>query len=100
MTSKIAKTSRVKETTAQFVIPDACARVTVSVHPKLLKIVDRFANSNKLSRSGVFERALLLWYEALQEECDKEFYSKEAADPEVKAWSKITSKSIKSLWND
>jgi hypothetical protein len=99
MTTKVTKTNRLKETAIPLEL-DACARVTVSIGPKLLKIVDNFANRNKLSRSTVFERALLLWYEALQEESDKEFYSNEAEDPEIKAWGKISSKTAKYLWND
>jgi predicted transcriptional regulator len=100
VTTRHIKTNRVKETAAQYIEPGACARVTVSLDAKLLKIVDHFADNNKVSRSNVFERALLLWYEALQEESDKEFYSNENEDPEVSAWSKITAKTARYLWND
>ncbi len=100
MSTKIIKTNRVKETAAPLIESDACARVTVSVDSRLLKTVDRYADNNKLSRSAVFEKALLLWYETLQEEADREFYSAESQDPEVASWSKVTSKTVRYLWND
>ncbi len=99
MTTKITKTNRVRETAVPFA-ESGSARVTISLDPMLLKIIDRFADRNKLTRSSVFERALMLWYEGLQDEADKEFYGSESDDPAVSSWSKVTSKAARYLWND
>jgi hypothetical protein len=100
MTAKVTKTNRVRETVIPLAEAGTYARVTISVDPMLLKTVDRFAKNNKFSRSAIFEKALLLWYETLQEEADREFYSAETEDPEVASWSKVTSKTARYLWND
>ncbi len=40
MSTKSTKAKRIKETAYSFAESDACGRVTVSLDPKLLKIVD------------------------------------------------------------
>jgi len=94
------KTASVRNPTYHPKAELGSARVTVSIDPKLLKVVDRYAKGTRLSRSAVFEEALLLWYEKLQEEADRQFYSKEADDPAVRNWSKVTSKTVSYLWNE
>jgi hypothetical protein len=100
MTSKANRSRKVKETLEQGLYEDTCARVTVSVDPKLLKTIDKYAQSKQISRSSIFEKALILWYENLQEEADREFYSNESEDPAVANWNKVTSKAFRYLWND
>jgi Ribbon-helix-helix protein, copG family len=100
MTSKAGKANRVKESRAPAVDESTYARVTISMNPGLLKVIDRYADHNEISRSAVFEKALMKWYEALQEEADKDFYSAEAKDPAVRNWNKVTSKTIRYLWNE
>jgi hypothetical protein len=76
------------------------SRVTVSLDTGLLAAVDRYADHVHVSRSAVFEKALMAWYETLQEEADKVFYARESEDPQVRNWSKISAKAIRYLWND
>ncbi len=76
------------------------SRVTVSLDTGLLAAVDRYADHTHLSRSAVFEKALMLWYEALQEEADKVFYARESEDPQVRNWSEVNSKTVRYLWNE
>lgn len=66
----------------------------------MLAAVDRYANHSHISRSAVFEKALMTWYETLQEEADKIFYAAESNDPEVRNWSKVNAKAIRYLWDD
>ena len=92
--SKAKKSGRLIRETA------SSSRVTVSLDTGLLAAMDRYADHNHVSRSAVFEKALLSWYEALQEEADKVFYARESQDPEVRNWSEMTSKAIRYLWNE
>jgi predicted transcriptional regulator len=66
----------------------------------LLQAVDRTAEQTERSRSAVFEDALLLWYEKMQEEADRAFYSKESEDPAVQNWEQVTAKAAGHLWDD
>jgi hypothetical protein len=76
------------------------ARVTLSVDPHLLRAVDHTAERTERSRSAVFEDALLLWYEKMQEEADRAFYSKESEDPAVQSWDSVITKAAGHLWDD
>lgn len=76
------------------------ARVTVSLDAGLLHVIDTYARKSEVPRSAIFEDALRLWYESVQEESDREFYSKEAEDPSVPSWSKVSSKAARYVWND
>ena len=93
-----SKTSSIKNPAYQTKADTGSARVTISVDPHLLNVIDSYAHGAEVSRSAVFEEAIMLWYEKFQEEADRKFYAREAEDPEIESWNKLTSESAKYLW--
>jgi len=78
-------------------------KITVSIDADLLELVDSFVQSSKggsVSRSSVFEQALLLWKLELRDNFDEHYYAEQAEALKDPSWSAITTEAAKHTWKD
>lgn len=80
--------------------PDNRQNITITVNGSLLNTVDEFVDRAGTNRSAVFEQALLMWCQRLQEQADIAYYSNlapadRAAD---ESWTQITTEAAKHIW--
>lgn len=74
------------------------ARVTVSVHPGLLRFIDDYVEWHpETNRSAIFDQALELWVRWTQAENDKRVAARKKTKQE-EAWSEITTEAAKFIW--
>src|SRR5271166_5211799 len=72
-------------------------KVTISVNGSLLSTVDEYTHQTGSNRSAVFEQALLMWCQWLQEQADITYYAN-LTDADRKAnesWNQITTEAAK-----
>ncbi|RTL45765.1 MAG: hypothetical protein EKK48_00020 [Candidatus Melainabacteria bacterium] len=78
-------------------------KVTVSIDPELLKIVDNFVQNSTeggVSRSSVFEQALQLWKQELRDAFDEHYYSQHADALKDPSWTAITTEAARAIWRE
>lgn len=76
-------------------------KVTISVNAFLLRSVDDYVDRTGTNRSAVFEQALLMWCQWLQEQVDIAYYSNlsEADRAAVESWTRVTTEAAKHIWS-
>lgn len=75
------------------------ARVTVSVHPGLLRYVDDYVESHpETNRSAVLEQALELWIRWMQIENDRRIYAPHEETDEEAFWKQLQTEAAKFIW--
>lgn len=78
-------------------------KVTVSVDPELLQIVDNYVQDNKepgVSRSSIFEQALHLWKQATRDSFDEAYYAQNASALKDDAWTAVTTEAASHIWKE
>lgn len=75
------------------------ARVTVSVHPGLLRYIDDYvAQHPQINRSAVFEQAIELWIHWMRAEVYKRYYASHQETQEEADWKAIQMEAAKFIW--
>lgn len=75
------------------------ARVTVSVHPGLLRFIDDYVECHpETNRSAIFDQALELWVRWMQAENDKRIYAPHEETQEEADWKAIQTEAAKFIW--
>lgn len=80
---------------------DLRQKVTVSVNQSLLSTIDDYVERAGTNRSAIFEQALLMWCQWLQEQSDIDYYANltEADRAANDSWTQITTESAKHLFD-
>lgn len=88
---------------SEYGVPPAdestAARVTVSVHPGLLRYIDDYVEWHpETNRSAVFEQAIELWIRWMQVNTYKRYYASHKETQEEADWRAIQTEAAKFLW--
>lgn len=75
------------------------ARVTVSVHPGLLRYIDDYVEWHpETNRSAVFDQALELWIRWMQAKTYKRVYAPHEQTDEETFWRELQTEAAKFIW--
>lgn len=74
------------------------ARVTVSVHPGLLRYIDDYIEWHpETNRSAIFDQAIEIWIRWMQTNNEKRNAQREKTEEEL-AWKEIQTEAAKFIW--
>ena len=75
-------------------------KVTITINKSLLDTIDDFVDRAGTNRSAVFEQALLMWCQRLQEQADVEYYGNltQADVAANDSWTEIATEAAKQIW--
>ncbi len=75
------------------------ARVTVSLHPGLLRYIDDYVQWHpETNRSAVFDQALELWIRVIQAKTYKQVYGAHEETEEEAFWRQLQTEAAKFIW--